>query len=228
VEINTSTDDVGAALMAGLDDRDGAGELHILGLGVDPADDTFGRLLEEQREARRTRLELGLQRLDEMGLAVRDHLPDVPGGIDAMGRPHLARALVAAGHAESVDDAFGRYLEPGGPAYVPRHGVGTRRAIEAILAASGIAVLAHAAWLMAQPRVADLLCDWGLGGLEVYYAGWPDTLVDEMAELARERGLLATGGSDYHGDRGDYATAQALTRVPDEVGERLLEALASP
>jgi len=227
VEINTGAEDIDAALDAPRGDSD-APELHVLGFGVDPADDSLEGLLELQRAARRRRLELCLQRLDQMGLPVRDRLPDVAGGIDALGRPHVARALVAAGHAESVDDAFGRYLEPDGPAYVRRKGIGTRRAIEAIRAAGGVPALAHAPWLLAETAVIDLLCEWGLGGVEAYYPGWPDALVEQMAGLAHERGLLATGGSDYHGDRGDYAAAQAGTWVPDEVGERLLEALASP
>ena len=225
VEINTRPDDVAAALPDPAEALGEQTELHVLGLGVDSADGTFEALLEEQRSGRRARLESTLRRLDELGLPVRDHLPQVQGGIEALGRPHVARALVAAGHAESVDDAFRRYLEPGGPAYVRRGGVGTRKAIEAVRSAGGIAALAHAPWTLAQAAVIDLLTDWGLGGLEAYYPGWDDLLVEQMAGMADERGLLATGGSDYHGDSGDYATAQASTWVPPRVAERLLEAL---
>jgi predicted metal-dependent phosphoesterase TrpH len=222
VEINTSPD---AATRARSDDAAADSELHILGLGVDARDAAFEALLAGQRVGRRARLEETLARLDRMGLPVRDRLPSVPGGIDALGRPHVARALVSAGHADSVDDAFRRYLEPGAPAYVRREGVGPRAAIEAIVAAGGIASLAHAPWAPAEGPLIDLLCDWGLGGLEVHYPGWDDATLAAMSAFADERGLLPTGGSDYHGDRGDYAAAQAGLHVPTEVGERLLAAL---
>lgn len=224
VEINTALDDEVRAVGDASDDLD---ELHILGLGVDLADGAFEELLREQRAGRRTRLERTLHRLDDLDLPVRAHLPQVPGGIDALGRPHVARALVAAGHAESVNDAFRRYLGPGGPAYMRRSGIGPRAAIEAIVSAGGIAALAHPPWAPDRPAVIDLLVDWGLGGLEVHYRGWHEDVVERMARVADERGLLATGGSDYHGDDGDYATAQALTWVPARVGERLLAALGA-
>lgn len=223
VEINTLADAEVAALLPGSDD---ALELHILGLGVDPDDARLEARLATQRVARRERLERTLDRLDAMGLPVRAHLPTPPGGIDALGRPHVARALVAAGHALSVDDAFARYLEPGAVAYVRRVGMSTREAIAAIASAGGLPVLAHAPWIMEAPALLGRLLSWGLGGLEVHYAGWPPEVVDAMAQRAAAHGLLATGGSDFHGDRGDYASAQALVHVPDAVGVALSAALA--
>jgi predicted metal-dependent phosphoesterase TrpH len=124
-----------------------------------------------------------------------------------------------------VDDAFHRYLEPGAPAYVRRSGMDTRTAIGAIGAAGGIASLAHSPWAPREPAVIDLLVGWGLRALEVHYPGWDEATIGAMADLARARGLLATGGSDYHGDDGDYATAQAQLHVPVEVGRSLLAAL---
>jgi 3',5'-nucleoside bisphosphate phosphatase len=222
VEINTALDDEVRAVGSA---SDGLDELHVLGLGVDPADHAFEDLLSQQRTGRRSRLERTLQQLDELDLSVREHLPRIEGGIDALGRPHVARALVAAGHAKSVNDAFRRYLEPGCPAYVRRSGIGPRAAIEAVAAAGGIASLAHSPWAPDRQTIIDLLVGWGLGALEVHYRGWEEDVVEHMARFTRERGLLATGGSDYHGDDGDYASAQALTWVPPAVGERLLAAL---
>ena len=155
-----------------------------------------------------------------------DHLPVVEGGIDALGRPHVARALVAAGHAEDVQDAFDRYLVPGMPAYVRRQGIGPRDAIEAITDAGGIASLAHAPWAPDEPAVMDELRRWGLGALEVHYHHWDDERIERMGVFADTRGLLRTGGSDYHGDTGSYAEAQADVYVPPTVGQRLLEALS--
>lgn len=222
VEINTAVD-AEVEAVGGTEER--LGELHILGLGVDPDDHVFEAVLAEQRGGRERRLRLTLTRLRELDLDVAAHLPQVEGGIDALGRPHVARALVSAGHAESVQDAFERYLVPGRPAYVRRQGIGPRAAIEAINAGGGIASLAHSPWAPDEPEVMDLLMAWGLRGLEVHYHQWEDERVEAMGTFADERGLLRTGGSDYHGDTGSYAEAQTSVHVPDVVAERLLEAL---
>jgi predicted metal-dependent phosphoesterase TrpH len=224
VETNTRIDPEVRALATTLDD---VTELHILGLGVDPHDTAFEELLAAQREGRQGRIEQTLERLDALGLPVRDPLPKVEGGIDALGRPHVARALVAAGHADSVNDAFRRYLEPGAPAYVRRSGMDTRTALGAIAAAGGLSSLAHSPWAPREGDVIDLLTDWGLAGLEVHYPGWDEDTIEAMALFARRQGLLATGGSDYHGDTGDYAAMQAQVHVPVEIGTSLLAALGS-
>jgi predicted metal-dependent phosphoesterase TrpH len=224
VEVNTRIDPEVRALAETLDEMT---ELHVLGLGVDPHDAAFETLLATQREGRRGRIEQTLERLDALGLPVRDRLPEVDGGIDALGRPHVARALVAAGHADSVNDAFRRYLEPGAPAYVRRSGMDTQTALAAINAAGGLTSLAHSPWAPRERDVIDLLVDWGLAGLEVHYPGWDEDTIEAMARFARGRGLLATGGSDFHGDTGDYAALQAQVHVPEEIGDSLQAALAA-
>jgi predicted metal-dependent phosphoesterase TrpH len=223
VEINTAVEEEIEAV-GGTAER--LGELHILGLGVDPEDARFEALLAAQRSGRERRLQLTLARLRAMDLDVEAQLPRVEGGIDALGRPHVARALVTAGHADSVQDAFERYLVPGRPAYVRRQGMGPRTAIEAITAAGGIASLAHSSWAPAEPAVMEELMRWGLRALEVYYHDWEPELVASMGAFADSVGLLRTGGSDYHGDTGTYAEAQASVHVPAWVGERLLSELA--
>jgi predicted metal-dependent phosphoesterase TrpH len=223
VEINTMVDEDVEAVGGR---EEALGELHILGLGVDPDDAQLQARLERQRSARAIRLEHTLERLREIGLPVDGHLPVVEGGIDSLGRPHVARALVATGRAESVQDAFTRYLVPGAPAYIRRVGMGPREAIETIAAACGIASLAHAPWALDQTSVMAELVRWGLGALEVHYHGWEDERVEAMGRLADRLALLRTGGSDYHGDTGSYAQAQASVWVPPGVGERLLGSLA--
>lgn len=223
LEINSIADDVFERHGLG---RDGE-ELHIVGLGVDPDDAALAETLARQRDGRRHRIELTLQRLAEEGMPV--HL-DVDrtsvAEADSIGRPHVARALVRAGHAESVDDAFARLIGYGAPGYVPRQGIGTREAIESILRAGGLPVLAHAPSAPDRPDVIDELQDWGLAGIEVYYRTFAPETVERMALFAQTRGLLPSGGSDYHGDTMDYAEAQQTTFVPDEVGERLRAALS--
>jgi 3',5'-nucleoside bisphosphate phosphatase len=230
VEVNTTPDPDGAL-------GRGAVELHILGYGMDPDDPGLVDALEAQRGGRRTRIGLMLERLAELGLDVRDRLPAVsagPGsdageGDDAtegsVGRPHVARALVAAGFATSIEDAFERLIGPAGPAWVPRIGLGPREAIARITAAGGLASLAHAARAPEAPELVETLAGWGLRGLEVHHPSFDDATSERMAAFAREAGLVATGGSDYHGDAMDYATAQAAVFVPPSVGEALLDAL---
>ncbi len=225
VEINTMVD-AEVEAVGGSEER--LGELHILGLGIDADDPHLATVLDQQRGGRERRLALVLERLRESGLDVEPHLPKVEGGIDALGRPHVARALVSAGHADSVGDAFARYLVPGMPAYVRRRGIGPRAAIEAITTAGGIASLAHAPWAPDEPRVIAELMRWGLRGLEVHYHHWDDERIEAMSTYADARGLLRTGGSDYHGDTGSYAEAQASVHVPEIVRERLLAALGMP
>jgi predicted metal-dependent phosphoesterase TrpH len=223
VEINT----IGADLLGrhGLG-RDGE-ELHILGYGLDPADARLSAALARQRTARRDRIALTLERIAALGMHVDLDLEASADAVgSSIGRPHVARALVVAGYAAGIDDAFDRFLDVGMPCYVPRQGLGPRDAIAAITDAGGIAVLAHPPDAADRPAVIRELMDWGLRGIEVHYRTFPPATVERLAAFAAMRGLLATGGTDYHGDTMDYATAQAATRVPAQVGERLLEALA--
>jgi hypothetical protein len=222
VEINTAVDEDVEAV-GGSEER--LGELHMIGLGVDPDDLDFETVLERQRGGRERRLRLTLAQLRELGLDVEEQLPEVEGGIDALGRPHVGRALVSAGHAKDVRDAFDRFLVPGMPGYVRRQGIGPRAAIEAITAAGGIASLAHSPWAPQELEVVDELMRWGLRGLEVHYQHWDDERIEAMAAFADAQGLLRTGGSDYHGDTGSYAEAQGNVLVPQFVGDRLLSAL---
>jgi predicted metal-dependent phosphoesterase TrpH len=175
------------------------GELHVLGFGMDPADDAFEDTLAGQRARRRERFARTVELLRELGLSID------------------ARALMAAGHARSVEDAFSRLLAWGKPAYVPRTGLGPIGAIEAILAADGLPVLAHFGEAPARIDVVRELADAGLGGLEVYYRSFDVATVEAVGEVARKLDLVPTGGSDYHGDTGSYAEAHAALWVPPEV-----------
>jgi predicted metal-dependent phosphoesterase TrpH len=145
---------------------------------------------------------------------------------DALGRPTLARALVAAGHAENVDDAFQRVLGHGRPGYVPRTGLEPVAAIRAIRAAGGIASLAHFPEATTHvPLVRDLMAE-GLDGLETHHRSFEAETREAMGGLARSLRLVETGGTDYHGDLGPYAETHALLVMPDELVERLAEAIA--
>jgi predicted metal-dependent phosphoesterase TrpH len=204
-------------------------ELHILGFGMDPDDAAFEAVLVSQREARRVRFDRTVARLREIGLPIDDQVAALQiGSEDALGRPTIARALMAAGFASSVEDAFSRIIGHGSPGYVRREGLGPESAIAAIAAAGGIPVLAHFREAPARLNVLRELVAAGLRGLEVYYRSFDAPTVEAVGAVARSLGLIATGGSDYHGDLGSYADAHAGLWVPAEVGEVLLRTLGVP
>ncbi len=199
------------------------GELHILGFGMDPDDDAFEASLSAQRDQRRIRFDRTVDRLRELGLPIDKEVATIArDGSDALGRPTVARALIAAGHATSVEDAFRRLLGHGCPAYVPRLGLGPVEAIAAIRAAGGLPVLAHFREAPDRLDVLGELVDAGLGGLEVYYRTFDRADVEAVGEVAAGLRLVPTGGTDYHGDTGSYAEAHAELWVPPEVAIGLL------
>ncbi|MGP1673965.1 MAG: PHP domain-containing protein [Candidatus Limnocylindrales bacterium] len=203
------------------------GELHILGFGMDPDDAAFEAALATQRGARRIRFERTVDRLRELGLPIDAQVAALDiGADDALGRPTIARALIGAGFAATVEDAFNRIIGHGQPGYIRREGLGPEDAIALIRAAGGIPVLAHFREAPARIDIVRELVEAGLGGLEVFYRSFDAAAVERVAGVAEELGLLATGGSDYHGDLGPYADAHAGLWVPPEVGERLLERIA--
>ncbi len=202
------------------------GEIHVLGLGVDPADEAFEAALAGQRTERLRRFLGIVERLREIGMPIDEDVATLDLTDDhALGRPTLARILVARGHAETVDDAFVRLLGGGGPAYVPRAGLGPLEAIRAIRGAGGLPVLAHYGEAPDRPGVIGELMEAGLGGLEAYHRSFDPPTADALAAFAAARGLVVTGGTDYHGDVSTYAESHAGLRVPPEVAPALREAL---
>lgn len=217
VEINAVAPD-----LAGLPD----GELHLVGLGVDAADAAFEALLDRQRGARRRRFERMVARLREAGVPVDAQLDGLDrGDEEALGRPTLARALVQAGHAKDVPDAFARFVGPGRPGYVPREGIGPGEAIAAVRAAGGLPVLAHFAVAPEQPAIVAGLVAAGLGGIEVHHRSFTAVTVEAMRAVAAAHRLVPSGGTDFHGDEGSYAEAIGETWIPDEVAEGVRAAL---
>jgi predicted metal-dependent phosphoesterase TrpH len=133
--------------------------------------------------------------------------------------------LIAAGYATSVEDAFRRLIGHGGPAYVQREGMGPREAIEAIRAAGGVPSLAHFSEAPSQMPLLRELAGIGLAGLEVHYISFDRHTVELVGAVARQLGLIATGGSDYHGDTSTYAETHAALNVPESAATVLREAI---
>jgi predicted metal-dependent phosphoesterase TrpH len=194
------------------------GEIHVLGLGVDPEDEAFEALLAHQRSARRERFDEMVRRLRDLGMPIDAQLERIDvSSDDALGRPTIARALMAAGFASSVEDAFDRLIARGKPAYVPRTGLDPAAAIRAIRAAGGLASLAHFPEAPKQiPLLRELIGE-GLNGLESHHRSFEPETRAAVSAVARELGLVETGGTDYHGDLGPYAESHAELVLPEAI-----------
>jgi 3',5'-nucleoside bisphosphate phosphatase len=190
---------------------EGDAETHILGLHLSDTHDLEARLV-GLRDMRRTRAERIVQRLNELG--VRIALPAVldqsAGG--AIGRPHIARAMIAEGWAVDFRDAFDRYLGNGKPAFVPKDKLPVSDAIQLIHRAGGLAVLAHPASSGTRERVEAFVA-LGIDGLEVRHPSHTPDDAARLAALVDYFGLVPSGGSDWHGS-GDGARTLGAMRIP--------------
>ena len=203
------------AITRGMDLEVLDGEVHVLGIGVDPFDEAFEMALVAQRDARRIRFFATVERLREIGLPVDAQVAALDlRDDDALGRPTLARALMAAGLAESVEDAFQRILGHRRPGYVARTGLDPFEAITAIRAAGGLASVAHFAAAHEHMPLMRVLVDAGLNGLESHHRSFNAGQRNDVGGVARRLGLVETGGSDYHGDLGPYADTHAELVMP--------------
>ena len=175
------------------------GEAHVLGYYVEYDNPGFQAALRTLRDARERRGERMVERLREQGVNITwERVREIAQG--AVGRPHVARALMEQGYATSVGDAFDKYLSPGRPGYVPRYKLTPLDAVHFIKSARGVPVLAHPANIpeMEQRLLPELVIG-GLQGLECYYGDYDDATVERLLKLADTYGLVPTGGSDYHG-----------------------------
>lgn len=186
------------------------GELHILGYGMDLGNETFVKAMEDLRQSRIHRIECILASLREHGIDVgMDQVRHFAKG-NTLGRVHVALALVEAGHAGSFAEAFSTYLNEGGLCYVTRRKLTAEEAISLIVGAGGIAVLAHPGLVHTQDlsSLVNRLVAAGLRGIEAYYPLHSDGDVQRFEQMAIDRGLLVTSGSDSHGQYRDAAIGQ--------------------
>ena len=205
------------------------GSLHLLGYFAQAPPVDFTRLLAGLEARRVGRAREILARLAALGVPVA--FADVAARAEGpIGRPHVAEALVAAGHATDRQDAFARYLGDGAPAYVPSAGLGPTGAVRALAAAGGAAVLAHPASLgLGQRDLAAAvarLVPVGLRGVEVHRPDHTPEQREEYGALADGLGLVAAGGSDFHGVEGAFPLGDTGDPpLPADALERLLAAV---
>lgn len=207
------------------------GSMHLLGYFAEPAPPQVCRYLEAAGQRRRDRAEEIVARLAALGVPV-DFDEVCAQAAGNVGRPHIADALVAAGHCSSRADAFRRYLNDHGPAYVGYEALTPVEAIRLIRDDGGVAVLAHPYSLGVRPgelmSAVQRLAARGLGGIEVHRPEYDAPQRRRYARMAAAFRLLGGGGSDFHGPGRGYALGNTGDPpLPAAAADRLQEALAT-
>jgi 3',5'-nucleoside bisphosphate phosphatase len=179
--------------------------VHVLAYGTDPANPGLAAEMARVRDGRLGRLAGVLAKLAELGVPVSQaEVMAQVGESPSVGRPHIADALIKAGHVRDRQEAFDRFLADGGPAHVPRYTIEVDRGIDLVHEAGGLAVIAHP-WGRGREHVLPpsvleaLVRDHGLDGVEVDHQDHDFDTRRQLRTLADSLGLLATGSSDYHG-----------------------------
>jgi len=197
-------------------------DIHVLGYFLRTTDASFREFLAGQRRIRVDRVRTIAGRLAELGMPV-----DLSEALAAtaqlsgraIGRPQVARAMVAAGHVADTREAFDKWLARDQPAFVPRSGPSPATVIETIHSAGGLASLAHPGRTLIDHRIPALR-DAGLDALEAYHSDHDPASADRYHRIADALGLLLTGGSDYHGDPVHGVSIGSAT-LPSECWQRL-------
>ena len=209
----------------------GAGSFHLLGYSIHLDDPKLNRTLEKLQQARKNRNPTIINRLNELGISITLDEVRKEAGEGQLGRPHIARLMVKKGEVASIDEAFDWFLGTGKPAYVDKQRVDCFKAIDIILNAGGVPVLAHPGLLnySKENQFDELIGNLkkaGIQGLEVYYSEHTPDQTRLFVELAHRHGLLMTGGSDFHGDiqpEIEMGSGKGDLVVPYELFEKLIQ-----
>ena len=195
-------------------------EIHILGYLVNLDDPLFHEKLAIFRETRIHRMERMVGKLQNFGFPVNMKMIENIAGAGSLGRPHLATVLVKIGAVQTMGEAFERYIGVGCPAYVPRHKMAPIEAVTLIKSAGGVPILAHPGLNKQEYSWSDLIKA-GLAGIEVYHPAHTVEQSNYFGHLAGQKGLIATGGSDYHGPDHKEGNRLGTITVPYSVVEEL-------
>ena len=194
-------------------------EVHLLGYFIDWKREWFCKTLETMRQSRIGRIYEMVEKLNAVGIDVKGEDVLRLAGRGAVGRLHLAQAMLKTGKVKSFKEAFGNYIGFQKSCYVPHAKFSPQEAVETILKVGGIPVLAHPGIMDKDEYIPELI-GYGLKGIEVYHTDHSSGTVKHYEELVEEYGLLATGGSDCHG-MGKGRALIGTVRVPYELVEKL-------
>jgi len=198
------------------------GEAHVLGYFIDYTDPEFAARLERMRHSRRERAQGMIAKLRALGIHIEWQRVQEIAGSSSMGRPHIAQAMLEKGYIASIKEAFTKYISRDGPAYVDREKMTPVEAVELILKANGLPVLAHPLTVSDPEIMVSQLKAAGLVGIEAYYDDYTADERNRLINLAERYDLIASGGSDYHGLDASTETMIGDADVPMESAERLI------
>ena len=173
-------------------------ELHILGYLIDTHNETLLAEIAKFQIVRQDRVREMVARLNDVRVPLEAEAVFALANCRAPGRPHVARALVSAGHCGSLDEAFERFLKKNRPAWVPKFKMSAAEAIDLIHEAGGVAVLAHPG-LNRVDEVIPEMVEAGLDGIECFHSKHSTAIAEHYLQMADRFHLLVTGGSDCHG-----------------------------
>jgi len=236
-EARTRAEDLGIEFLSGCEVSctSSPGTMHMLNYFVEADDGPLQAELERLRDDRVHRNERLVQRLAELGLPITFEQVQAVAGGSVVGRPHFASVLVANGAATNIQDAFDRILAKGAPGYIPKARIDAATCITASKDSGAVAVLAHPLSLgLEVPELDRLLAELsaiGLCGMECYYGRYSPEQRSGLADLAKRHGLVATGGSDFHGRfKPDLAVGIGTgdLDVPNDVVGKLLARKPDP
>jgi 3',5'-nucleoside bisphosphate phosphatase len=199
-----------------------AGELHILGYFYDQNNLELKQTLERLRTSRIARAQLIINKLRKMGIKIDFVRVEELAGAGAIGRPHIAQAMLEKGYINSFREAFIKYLNRGGPAYVERAKITPVEATQLIVRAGGLPVLAHPLTFENFEATIAELKPAGLVGMEVYCSNYSSEQIQNLSRIAEHFSLIPTGGSDYHGLESLNEPPLGTLEVPLESAERLI------
>ena len=180
------------------------GSVHLLGYGFSVYDKNLNAILDKAKKARAQRNPEIIEKLNSLGFHITIEQVENRFGADQTGRPHIAEFMREQGYVKTFKEAFDKYLGKDKPAYVEKYKVSCQEAIQIILGAGGLPVLAHPGLLTFKnsahtEKFIDTLIGYGLAGLEVYYTDHDTSTTCFFKELANQKKLVITGGSDFHG-----------------------------
>lgn len=199
-----------------------SGEAHLLGYFIDYTNPDLKSVLENLRQSRIGRAQGMVNKLNNLGIHIEwEHIQKIAGDA-TIGRPHVAQAMLEKGYITSMKEAFTKYIGQRGPAYVERAKITQTEAITLILKANGLPVLAHPLTFKDSEAMLGELKTAGLVGIEAYYDNYTAEEIKHLVHLAGIHGLIATGGSDYHGMDNANETMIGGVNVPMESAEKLI------
>ncbi|MEW6697846.1 MAG: PHP domain-containing protein [Bacillota bacterium] len=190
-------------------------EIHVLGYLIDPKNDEFVTKLKEFQGERLDRTKKMVEKLKGLDIKIDlDRVLELSEG-GSVGRPHLARAMLEKGYVATLQEAFATYIGAGKAAFVPREKLTPVEAVQLILRADGVPVLAHPGLVRLDPFLPELI-QAGLKGIEVWHRNHTSLMVDHYYRLAQKYNLIPTGGSDYHGAGHDTCNTLGAAVAPYE------------